>query len=450
MIKVKTGLLLTISIFLFVGLSCDDKSEDEFIEVNEWILSEMQQNYLWNENIPSIADGKVMPNPYFGSLLEAQDNISYITTESIQSDVAFSSGISPSFFGFSNSNRVFAVVEFVYPGSPADTAGIQRGDIILSVDDANLNNLNYESLFYKNSPTVTYSLGIFDSEQNTIIEVNERIEVAQGNFDLNPLISSKILENQDSVTKTGFLMLGELREGQNNKFIDSLDVAFQSFKNEGVSELIVDLRYCRGGTFSVAENIANSIVPQINTENKDVFVRFRYNTLVEQSIIDSEGDESDSLQIRFSENPENLNLQRVYFLTTNRTSSTAEMLIKGLEPYMEVNIVGDVTAGIQYGSRVISGINANQPNEYTLVPVTQLALSSEEETEFSEQILPDIFLDDDLFRNVFQPGDENDTFISAALGSINGENFISKPNYYIPFSSLKSRKTEKSGLIWFE
>ena len=38
-----------------------------------------------------------------------------------------------------------------------------------------------------------------------------------------------------------------------------------------------------------------------------------------------------------------LNLKRLWVITSKVTASAAEMLISALSPYMEVNVVGDIT-----------------------------------------------------------------------------------------------------------
>ena len=44
-----------------------------------------------------------------------------------------------------------------------------------------------------------------------------------------------------------------------------------------------------------------------------------------------------------------LNLRRLWVITSKVTASAAEMLISALSPYMEVNVVGDITMGKNMG-----------------------------------------------------------------------------------------------------
>jgi len=452
--KIYTILLLIICPVLLLGLGCDEANEEEFTEVNEWIRSEMEKNYLWSENVPRNSDGSLMPTPYFGGLLDNEDFFSYITKmpENISSEnpYRFSSGVSVSFFRFSNSNNVFAVAEFVHPDSPADTAGIKRGDIILRVDDILLNRSNFQSLFYKNSDEVVYSVGQYDPQQNRIIDLNETITVGQGELDLNPVVESKVIES--SGVKIGYLFLGQFNTGENDRFNDSLDIALQELKLENITELIIDLRYNRGGDFNAVKNLANAVVPAETAQNQEVFARFRYNDRIQQRIIDNEGATSDSLQIKFSSSSENLDLNRIFVLTTNQTRSTSELFIKGISPYIDVQTIGERTAGELFGTTVILGENANPPNDFGIVPVYVEYVSSESDESFSQFINADIIVNEDLLR-AFPVGSESDPFIRKVMIQISGESTSPKleNNFnYSKYESLGNRHLESQGRYWFD
>ncbi len=106
-----------------------ESNDNEFEEINSWIRESMEENYLWNERVPEKVDGSIPPGAYFGSILEPNDYFSYIVNnaslvEDNSIERLFTTGLSPAFGRFSNSNRVFAVAEFVYPNTPADTAGL--------------------------------------------------------------------------------------------------------------------------------------------------------------------------------------------------------------------------------------------------------------------------------------------------------------------------------------
>jgi hypothetical protein len=73
-----------------------------------------------------------------------------------------------------------------------------------------------------------------------------------------------------------------------------------------------------------------------------------------------------------------MNLSRVLFLTSEKTASASEILIKSLEPYMEVIILGENTHGKPVGMRSNFSIN----REYIYFLITFSLYNSNNEGEY--------------------------------------------------------------------
>ncbi len=446
--------LSTLLLGVFVILSACIKSEtEEFIEVNSWIKENMQENYLWPERVPDEVDGRIPPGAYFGGILDPNDFISFITDRTVffESEInerPFSSGLSPAFGRFSNSNNVFVLTEFVYPQSSADSNGIKRGDIVLAVDDIPLNISNFERLFFAERSIVRYTMGEFIPSQGIIAETGEVITVKQSQMDLNPVVHSSIIDTVNN--KIGYLFYAEFLNGENGKFNDSLDMAVQNFKSEGVTDLIVDLRYNLGGDIDAAENLANAIVSSAAAQSEEVFVKFEYNENIEQEIINEEGQNSERLERKFTEVPENLGLQRVFFLTGGKTASTSELLINGLTPHMNVIKVGESTSGEFFGTTMLKGEDAVPPNDYIMVPVFVQYVNSEGAASLVFGIEPEIEVEDDLLAP-FQIGDTEDPLLGAAVNFvINGSQKIRKYSPSKDYELLPVRTEEVKGSLLFK
>lgn len=447
--KLLTGLFLGILVFIS---ACADNNSNEFEDVNSWIRDNMEQNYLWNERVPEKVDGSIPAGAYFGSMLDPNDFFSFITRDNIVEtdldETLITSGVSPTFGRFNNASGVFILTQFVYPRSSADTAGLKRGDIILAINGAPLTTSNYLSLFYMESDSVEYTLGEFNEAQNTITEIEETVTVAQKEMELNPVIYNKVIEQ--SGKKIGYIFYSEFTAGENDKFIDSVDVVLQDMKAAGITDLIVDLRYNAGGDFAAAENLANALAPTVAVQNEEIFVRFKYNDIIEQRIIEEEGADSESLAVSFSSDPENLDLQKIYFLVSGETSSTSELLINGLIPHMEVVIIGEETSGEFFGSTIISGESATPPNDYSIVPINLRYENSEGdgEIELVFGLQPNITRLDDLLDS--SPiGDIDDPLLGAAIQNItNSTQKISKSRFMI-YEPLVDLRAKKRGKILF-
>jgi carboxyl-terminal processing protease len=451
--KKLTGNIFFLSVIFL--LSCVGPNEDEFTEVNSWIRENMEENYLWNERVPENVDGSIVPNSYFGSMLDPDDFDSYIVDDvkllpsEVTSDATvFTTGLSPVFGRFSNSFDAFIVAEFIYPNTPADTSGLNRGDIIIEIDGAPLTVFNVVELFYAEKSTTTYTFGRYNAADQTIISTDDTISLPQVEIELNPIVHTDVIE--ENGTKIGYMFYNEFVDGENDKYIDSVDVVFQDMIAQGVTEMIVDLRYNNGGSFDAAKNIGNSLVSQSAAQNEEVFVRFKYNALQEQRIIDEEGEDSESLRIKFDSDPDNLGLQSVYFLTSSETSNTSELLINGLIPHMSVNIIGGQTSGQFYGSTVIKGEDATPQNNYAMVPVNLRYENSEGNSDLFMGLEPDVFVSENLL-DPFQIGDLNEPFLKAALERISGgsQSVQGQADQKQPFEKIRDIRAERKGSILF-
>ncbi len=296
--KPKISIYLFALSLIFITGACKkdegtDKEASQTQIVNQWVFDGLHSVYLWNNQIPQNINprNETDPKQLFEKMIyRAEDRWSWITDdypalEAELQGIPMSMGYSPA-FGLVGQNQVAIVVENVYPGSPAAGAGLKRGDIILKIDGSLLDTLNYYSMYSR--PSYTAELGVVQPNR-TILPSGTSITMSQAIIEANPIAYHEVLTINGN--KTGYLVYNEFISGINGKFKTQLGDIFDGFKNEGIQQLIVDLRYNPGGEINAAAFLASCIAPQSVVSSNSVLVRHHYNDEIQNYYVNEFGPE---------------------------------------------------------------------------------------------------------------------------------------------------------------
>lgn len=462
-------------IILFITLTSCFKDQDDYPvvsqDINDFVWKGLNTFYLYKDYIPDLSDARFgsdsdyqnylsdfsKPEDLFYSLLynrNTEDRFSWITDDYIALEQQFSGqtnthGMEYGLVRFENDNQVFGYVRYVMPNTDAAAKGLQRGDIFNRIDGENL---------YYNSATDTnislmqggaYSIGLASYEDqgtaetsdDSIEAINEEIALVKSEFTENPIHVHKILEL--SGRKIAYLMYNGFTG--TNTFDSQLNAVFGTFKSEGVSDLVLDLRYNPGGSVQTATWLASMITGQFTGE---VFVKEQWNSDW-QGFFESQNPEAllnpfvDVMEKRnssntstFKESINHLMLSKVYVITTGSTASASELIINGLKPYVEVVQVGDVTVGKYQASRTLydspdfSKTGVNPTHTYAMQPLIFKSLNANGVTDYFEGLSPDLPIKE-IYSNLGTLGDINEPLLQAALSHIIGAN-----RSIVPFSTI--------------
>ncbi|HPR73074.1 MAG TPA: S41 family peptidase [Bacteroidales bacterium] len=376
----------------------------ETLATNKWIHSNLVFWYLWNDNLTKGIDStkEADPEAYFYKLLyNEKDRWSYITDDykALIAELAgepLSMGYYPAFY-LTEDYKVIIGVCYVYPGSPADEAGLERGDIIISIDNSPLDTINYYSEYSRTD----YSVQLGTIVNRTPVYTGESLDMTARVISADPAISHKVIDVDGH--KIGYLAYVEFIRGENEVFLSHLDEIFNEFKSENISDLIIDLRYNSGGEIITAIHLASNIAPLEVTTSHNLMISYVYNNNTE--IHDRMG-----LYDLFMETDANIDMDRVYFLTTRRSASASELTMIGLDPYMDVVQIGENT----YGKYVGSIVRSKQDNEWAMMPIITKYSNAEGFTDFEDGLIPDHKIKDNVL-NAVPFGDPSDPMTAKAI-----------------------------------
>lgn len=419
-------LLAIAAMMLFAGCTKDDTpevSQEERIalKAKKFVYDYTSEAYLWREHINSSIDYKSAASP--AELFEMMrykelDKWSYVSDNSQQEMEGFQ-GVSTTFgyslaFGtFTNlPDNYFAVVMFVYEDSPAQKSGLKRGDIILTLDGKNLTKDNYLQLYYASS----VNIGLGEYTQNGIADKNKTFALTAVKMYEDPVVETRVLDV--SGTKVGYLCYAGFYEESHGKLAD----VFAEFEAHGVEELILDLRYNPGGNANTPPYLASLFAPQSVVKGRSVFLTQTWNDLY-MNYFKQKGEDMNTYFVPGI--PVNLNLNRVFVLTTGSTASASEATISGLMPYMDVVKIGSATYGKYCGAALLTPMdsNGNKDSEignWLLSLVVYKFVNTQGLTEFKDGIAPDYKVEDSGLLMGIPLGDEADPMVARALSIIGG------------------------------
>lgn len=451
---------ISIVLLLFIITSCSKSDDitipgtvsadpDAGVETQDFMWKAMNYWYFWQAEVPNLADDKFEntadgsvaytnfllsednPEDFFRNQLQfSEDRFSFLNedyrvlTQSL-SGISKSNGLKFGLVNPSGTNDVYGYVRYIIAGSDASGKNIGRGDIFTGVNGQALTLDNYsELLFGDNSDTYTLNLASFQNEE--IIANDQEVSLTKlEGLQENPIFLDKIIEIQGQ--KIGYLVYHQFL----NEYDELLNEAFGRFKSAGVTELVLDLRYNPGGSVNTTVLLGSMIH---GTNTNDVFLKAKWNDKYLQILADR-GSEvrrffKDKTPGGASIN--SLGLSKVYVLATQGSASASELVINGLDPYMNVVHIGDVTRGKNefsvtlvddrdntyiYSPTRINQINA--ANEWAIQPLTGRNENSAGFSDYTDGLDPDIALKEDL-ANLGVLGDLTEPLLAKAIEQITG------------------------------
>ena len=272
---------------------------------------DMIQSYLDKYYVEDIDQGKLEDTLFAGMLAGVGDKYTYyMPKENLRQYLTNTNG---NFDGVGieiyTTQDGEVVISSVMPGQPAETAGLQAGDVIIGVDGEDMKGKLLSDVAAKihgeKGTAVTIRVQRGDEEKEFTME-RATVEVES--------VSSRMMEN-----KIGYISISGFKENTYSQFKEALT----ALQKDGMKGLILDLRDNPGGLVRSVYEIGDELLPE--------------GTIM--SIKDKNGQskeyKSDASAADFP----------MAVLCNGNSASASEILIAALKDYNRAAIIGEKTYG---------------------------------------------------------------------------------------------------------
>ena len=259
------------------------------------------------------------------------------------------------------------IISEVYDNTPAKSAGLAVGDIIVKVNDNVVADME--------SGEVTKLIKSSDEVKLVVNRDGNDLDFTLNTAKLNnPSVDDKIIDG-DNGNKIGYLKISKFNETAYEQFYEKLN----KIEVDGINSLIIDLRDNTGGYLSVATKISEMFLKK----GKVIY------SLNEQSSTKTTYDETDDERN-----------YKVYILVNGNSASASEILAAALKDSYGAKLVGTTTYGkgkVQKTSKLSDGTMYKYTSAKWLTPsgecIDGVGLKPDIEISNGDELLKDLVLE---------------------------------------------------------
>lgn len=425
-------------------MACGEDRSGEYyalIASKTWIYETMQQNYLFYEDIPAeeSLDFFQTPENFLKNAASSRDQKNgtlFSHIDSVNISRALSS--SPT-FGYeaalirTGSGDYAIRVLYTQPGSPAEEAGLKRGDWIIAANNKKIGSGDYSKYVSAPTQSYTFTLGNYNGEGFDTLGVTE-------------IPAPRYIE-ETNLMKTSFITAGNRTAAYilYNSFgaddTETLQNMFVEIAARQPNDIILDLRYNPGGYVSTSQLLSTLLAPQ--NAMGQTFLNMTYNDKIAKT-------ESYLFEPSLIPGGTPLAYENLYIITSNNTASASEIVINSLRPYLKERLLQVGTA--TFGKNVAQSLFTDEQSPQLELWLTTAYLSNAEgfQDYFDNGLQPDYELAENYAEELGELGTAEDmllapVFTRMATGSFPAgedtatETTRSNPNVEVTHCSISKK-----------
>jgi C-terminal processing protease CtpA/Prc len=314
----------------------------------EWVSARLRDDYLNPDLLATINPAgytdiqKYIDDVTAPARAAGKDKLGFSYVTSIAEENALTNSGSSAGFGirlFTEGSRLF--ISEAFEGAPGLAAGLDRGVEVLAIGTTPSNLQTVSSLIASgglnaalgpNDPGVTRTFRI-----RSTTGVESVVTATKADYALDPVsdrYGSRILT--DGGKKVGYVNLRTFIVANADQ---QLRTVFADFKAQGITEVIIDLRYNGGGLVSLAETLTNLL--GANRTSSDIQSKTVFNARLS----------SNNRTTYFAPQPQSIAPTKIAFIGGGATASASELVMNALIPYFGANValIGANTYGKPVG-----------------------------------------------------------------------------------------------------
>jgi len=408
----------------YAAKSSKPSQQGELADEKKWVKAYMSERYLWYKDIPNINENDSRYNVLKGGVIDVWNSLLNYFNDSktplktaigtlvdkfsfIIDSTEWNNFVESSLRGYgfmlktsTQAGQKVLTLAYVYPNSPAKNAGLARGDQIISIDGASVNDTSAEAT------------SIFNEGLRPTKVAPHQFQILRAGQTLNVTMQAEVITLQQveykvlnvGSQKIGYLLFNSHVPGAEAYLIQAMTY----FKQQAISDLVVDLRYNGGGYLAIANALAYSVAGREKAQGKV----FEWTQFSDKRSSENYAMYFNSFGLNNQAYP-SLGLAKIYVLASSGTCSASESFINGLRGIdVQVELIGGTTCGkpygfypqdncgITYGAMEMEGVNAKF------------------EGRFSDGMTPQCTVLDDLSRPL---GDASEGMLSVAIKRMQGQ-----------------------------